>query len=93
MQNSVALNVPHYEQAIWTMNMGNEYFLAQDQAGTTHTVYVNRHHGVDRDAAEHCQATQATSRYELDDGSQVKRIDNDTFQIAGTGALITLVRD
>lgn len=73
--------------------MGNEYFFAQDQAGTTHMVYVNRHRGVDRHASEHRQTTQATSRYELDDGSQVRRIDNDTFQIAGTGALITLVRD
>lgn len=73
--------------------MGNEYFFAQDQAGTTHMVHVNRHHPVGPELAGHGNPARATSRYALDDGSQVKRIDNDTFQIAGTGALITLVRE
>ncbi|HEY5971834.1 MAG TPA: hypothetical protein VIT22_07645 [Pseudoxanthomonas sp.] len=73
--------------------MDNDYFFAQDLAGNTHKVHVNQRHGIDRDAVDGRDMAQAPSRYALDDGSQVKRIDSDTFQIAGTGAFITIVRD
>ena len=73
--------------------MGNEYFFAQDLAGNTHKVHVDHHSGVDPGVTGHHDPAQATPRYALDDGSQVKRIDNDTFQVAGTGAYITIVRE
>ena len=73
--------------------MGNEYFFAQDLAGNTRMVRVTHHPGIDSRVPGHHDPAQATPRYALDDGSQVKRIDNDTFQVAGTGAYITIVRE
>ena len=72
--------------------MDNAYFFAQDHAGNTHKVHVNHHLSADAGtgAAKH---RDAAPQYALDDGTQVTRVDNDTFQVAGTGAFITLVRD
>ena len=69
--------------------MNSDYFFAQDQAGGLQRVHVVRHSGEHdkRDAAPHGPA------YALDDGRPLRRIDNDTFQILDTGALVTLVRD
>ncbi|HEX7803945.1 MAG TPA: hypothetical protein VF471_14440 [Pseudoxanthomonas sp.] len=70
--------------------MNGEYFFAQDQAGGLQRVHVVRHpamHG-NNDANAKRGAV-----YALDDGSPLRRIDNDTFQILDTGALVTLVRD
>ena len=69
--------------------MDNEYFIARDQAGNTHRVHVNHRPDADTGAA----GTRDLPQYMLGDGSRVKRIDNDTFQVAGTGAFITLVRE
>lgn len=69
--------------------MDNEYFLAQDQAGNTHRVHVNHRADTGAGAAD----ARDLPQYMLGDGSRVKRIDNDTFQVAGTGAFITLVRE
>jgi len=69
--------------------MNSDYFFAQDQAGNLQRVHV-RDSSMPRDEA----GTGALlSAYALDDGSAVERIDNDTFRIIGTGALVTLVRE
>lgn len=69
--------------------MNNDYFFAQDQAGSLQRVHVVRHSG------EHENVGDASKRaaYALDDGRPLRRIDSDTFQIVDTGALVTLVRD
>lgn len=70
--------------------MNAEYFFAQDQAGSLQRVHVVRHSGThgDNDAS-----VKRGAAYALDDGRPLRRIDNDTFQILDTGALVTLVRD
>jgi hypothetical protein len=69
--------------------MNREYFFAQDQAGDRQKVHVlgssTAHDDSDTGAAR--------AAYVLDDGSAVERIDNDTFRIIGTGALVTVVRE
>ncbi|MET0582336.1 MAG: hypothetical protein ABWX88_08325 [Pseudoxanthomonas sp.] len=70
--------------------MNSDYFFAQDQAGGMQRVHVVRHSGTQENATE--SAKRAPS-YVLDDGSALRRIDNDTFQVVDTGALVTLVRD
>lgn len=71
--------------------MNNDYFFAQDQAGSLQRVRVVRpssgEHESEGDASKHAAV------YALDDGRPLRRIDNDTFQILDTGALVTLVRD
>ena len=72
--------------------MNSGYFLAQDQAGNRQKVLVNRHatpHG----GNHHAGAATGSVSYMLDDGSQVRRVDNETFQILDTGAYVTLVRE
>jgi len=71
--------------------MNNDYFFAQDQAGSLQRVHVVR-----PSSGEHESEGDASKRaavYALDDGRPLRRIDNDTFQILDTGALVTLVRD
>lgn len=70
--------------------MNSGYFLAQDQAGNRQKVLVNRHASTHD---HHAGAATGSVSYMLDDGSQVKRIDNETFQILDTGAYVTLVRE
>lgn len=69
--------------------MNRDYFFAQDQAGNLQKVHVR---GL---SVGHGEPGSGANRagYELDDGSAVERIDNDTFRIIGTGALVTLVRE
>jgi hypothetical protein len=69
--------------------MNRDYFFAQDQAGNLQKVLVLR------PSAGHDDSGTGATRagYALDDGSAVERIDNDTFRIIGTGALVTLVRE
>ena len=76
--------------------MNHEYFLAQDQAGNTQTVHVNRHAQNGQaleggDAGGSASTPRAT--YALSDGSPVKRIDSDTFLVVGTGAYVTVIRE
>lgn len=65
---------------------------AEDQSG-------NRHKVIQRleppHEAGHDAAGQGSGRvvYALDDGTPVRRVDSDTFQIIGTGAYISTVRD
>jgi hypothetical protein len=69
--------------------MKHDYFFAQDQAGNRQKVHVTG------SSAMHDESGTGATRaaYVLDDGSAVERIDNDTFRIIGTGALVTLVRE
>lgn len=76
--------------------MNQEYFLAQDQAGNTQTVHVTRYAQNGQaseggDAGGSASTPRAT--YALSDGSPVKRIDSDTFQVLGTGAFVTVIRE
>ncbi|SDQ61828.1 hypothetical protein [Pseudoxanthomonas sp. CF125] len=66
-------------------------FFAQDQAGSLQRVHVVRHSGATHGNND-ANAKRAAA-YALDDGRPLRRIDNDTFQILDTGALVTLVRD
>lgn len=70
--------------------MNGEYFFAQDQAGGLQRVHVVRHSAMQGNNDANAKRGAA---YALDDGSPLRRIDNDTFQILDTGALVTLVRD
>jgi len=67
--------------------MENRYFIAQDSTGERRRVRIlpSDH---DTDASGH-----PAHLYALDDGSPVRRVDNDTFQVVGSGAYVTLVRD
>ena len=71
--------------------MNNDYFFAQDQAGSLQRVHVVRppsgEHESKGDSSKH------RAVYALDDGRPLRRIDSDTFQILDTGALVTLIRD
>lgn len=69
--------------------MSTHVFLAQDATGRQCRIQRVRD-----DASQGSQAAmdrQAT--YVLEDGSQVRRIDNDTFQVISTGAYVTRVAD
>jgi hypothetical protein len=69
-------------------------FFAQDQAGNLQRVHVVGHSGTHAGAAHGNDANaKRAAAYALDDGRPLRRIDNDTFQILDTGALVTLVRD
>lgn len=70
--------------------MNNDYFFAQDQAGSRQRVHVVRHSGEQESKSD---ARKHSVVYALDDGRPLRRIDSDTFQILDTGALVTLVRD
>lgn len=63
-----------------------QVFYAQDESGNRRRVMQN---------LEELQppASGTTLIYRLDDGTPVRRVDNDTFQVVGTGAYITVVRD
>lgn len=73
----------------WEQHMNNGYFFAQDQAGNLQKVHVIG----PPVASDDSRAGAARAGYALDDGSAVERIDNDTFKVVGTGALVTLVRE
>jgi hypothetical protein len=67
------------------MNTG--HFLAQDQEGNCYRVLFERE-------PEHGKASQARApAFSLEDGSAVRRLDNETFQVVPTGALVSLVRN
>jgi hypothetical protein len=70
--------------------MNSQFFFAQDQAGSLQRVHVVRNSGPHGNNGSSASRVPA---YALDDGRPVRRVDNDTFQILDTGALVTLVRD
>ena len=66
--------------------MGTHTFMAQDAAGTRCRIKVMRDGDAHRDVLQ-------IAAYQLEDGTPVYRVDNDTFKVPGTGAYITLVRE
>ena len=64
---------------------------AQDEAGNRHKV-IQRLEAPEegKDSPDHGAARFV---YTLSDGTPVRRVDNDTFQIVSTGAYITAVQD
>jgi len=70
--------------------MSTHVFIAQDASGRRCRIQVLRN---DEGAQASRTATDAHPLYVLEDGSRVRRIDNDTFQVVGTGAYVTRVAD
>ena len=70
--------------------MSTHVFTAQDASGRRCRIQVLRNE-------EGAQASHTTPDahplYVLEDGSRVRRVDNDTFQVVGTGAYVTRVAD
>jgi len=64
---------------------------AQDEAGNRHKVIQHVESAHAGDAGEDHGAARLV--YTLDDGTPVRRVDNDTFQVVSTGAYISTVRD
>lgn len=69
--------------------MSTHVFTAQDASGRRCRIQVNRGGEADGPPGDHPHAPV----YVLEDGSRVRRIDNDTFQVVGTGAYVTRVAD
>ncbi len=65
---------------------------AEDQSGNRHKVIqrVEAPHDSGHGVPDHGAARIV---YALDDGTPVRRVDNDTFQIVGTGAYISTIRE
>jgi len=69
------------------MNTG--HFLAQDEEGNRYRILFRRdEHDADEGKDE---AKPASSQFVLEDGSQVHRVDNETFKVIGTGAYVSVV--
>ena len=66
----------------------SQMLYVQDETGTRSRV---RRMVVEPEAAT--PNAQATSVYQLEDGSPVRRVDNETFQVIATGAYIHVVRE
>ena len=70
--------------------MSTHVFTAQDASGRRCRIRDNR----DEETASASHPTpDAHPVYVLEDGSRVRRIDNDTFQVVATGAYVTRVPD
>ncbi|HRN62643.1 MAG TPA: hypothetical protein PK743_03310 [Luteimonas sp.] len=63
---------------------------AQDEAGNRHKVIQRLEAPEDSKGPDHGAARLV---YTLSDGSPVRRVDNDTFQVVSTGAYISTVRE
>lgn len=63
--------------------MSTHTFIAQDAAGARCTIKVTRNE----------ETRGADAVYQLEDGTPVQRVDNDTFKVIGTGAYINLVSE
>ncbi|TYT26940.1 hypothetical protein FZO89_12100 [Luteimonas viscosa] len=68
-----------------------QILYAQDESGNRHKV-IQRVESPQQ-GEEHEDHGAARLVYTLDDGSPVRRVDNDTFQIVDTGAYISAVSD
>ena len=70
--------------------MSTHVFTAQDASGRRCRIRAIR----DEETASASHPTpDAHPVYVLEDGSRVRRIDNDTFQVVATGAYVTRVHD
>lgn len=68
----------------------SQTLYARDEAGNQHRVIQRleaAQEGEDQDGGA------ARLVYTLEDGSPVRRVDSDTFQVVGTGAYISAVTD
>ncbi len=69
------------------MNTG--HFLAQDEEGNRYRILFRRD---EHDAGEGKGGGKGAARhFVLEDGSQVHRVDNETFKGLGTGAYVRVV--
>lgn len=73
--------------------MSTHTFMAQDESGRRCRITATV-----PDADAHAGREDAGSRdhapvYVLEDGSRVRRVDNDTFQVIATGAYVTRVAE
>lgn len=72
--------------------MSTYCFFAQDEAGNRCKINVFR--GPAEGAKQKgSQDRDIAPIYALEDGSRVRRVDMETFQVVPTGAYVTLVRD
>jgi hypothetical protein len=76
--------------------MSTYCFFAQDEAGNRCKINVFR--GQAEGAKQNGSRSASQERdiapvYSLEDGSRVRRVDMETFQVVPTGAYVTLVRD
>lgn len=69
--------------------MSTHVFTAQDASGRRCRIQVHRGNEEEAAHGDH----PGTPTYVLEDGSRVRRIDNDTFLVVGTGAYVTRVVD
>ncbi|MDH5834351.1 hypothetical protein [Luteimonas kalidii] len=68
-----------------------QILYAQDEAGNRHKVIQRLESPQEGEERADHGATRLV--YTLDDGSPVRRVDNDTFQIVRTGAYISAISD
>ena len=74
--------------------MNTMQFFVQDVAGNAYAVRVVGHPPKQQRESSSSKAEVSMPRtYLLEDGSALTRVDNDTFQMVGTGAYLTLLRD
>lgn len=67
--------------------MNTDYFFVQDAAGTRCRVDVLRAVPATADG----KPQEHGPVYQLEDGTMLRRLDTDTFQVPGTGAVISRV--
>ncbi|WAC61947.1 hypothetical protein OVA13_11080 [Pseudoxanthomonas sp. SL93] len=70
--------------------MSTHVFTARDEYGRHCRIQVRREESTDKARAGKDGALPQL-RYVMEDGSDVRRIDNDTFQVIATGAYVTRV--
>ena len=71
--------------------MSTHVFTARDEYGGQCRIQVRREESTDKARAGKDRALPQLLRYVMEDGSDVRRIDNDTFQVIATGAYVTRV--
>lgn len=74
-------------------HMGTRQFLFQDVAGNVHAACVTGHAPGPQGGLHSTSHTEGGRHYRLEDGAILTRVDDVTFQMAGTGAYLTLLRD
>lgn len=72
--------------------MSTYCFFAQDEAGNRCKINVFRG-PMEGAKLKGLQDRDIAPIYALEDGSRVRRVDMETFQVVPTGAYVTLVRD
>lgn len=73
--------------------MTTHTFIAQDESGRRCRIQATRDAAGTASRAGRPSMVDHAPVYVLEDGSRVRRIDNDTFQIIATGAYVTRVAE